>query len=279
MNKIKKVMAIHDMSCYGRASLTTIIPIISVMGAQVCPLPTAILSTHTGGYGKPAIVELGGFMKNASEHWKSLEIMFDCIYTGYLPSAKQVDEVLAIIKEFKKNETLLVVDPVMADKGKLYSGMNEDIIIAMRNLIKNADIITPNITEVAFLLNENYNDRNNYNLVDEWARNLALLGPKNIIITSAPSKLGDEYIDNIIFSVNENKVRRISTKKIDKYFPGTGDAFASVIVGKMLRGETLFDACKFAGEFIKRSIEISSEANTEAKEGILLEKVLNLLTN
>lgn len=278
MSEIKKVMAIHDMSCYGRASLTTIIPIISVMGVQVCPLPTAILSTHTGGYGKPAIVDLEDFMRSTSKHWKSLGITFDCIYTGYLPTANQVDEVLLIIKDFENNKPLIVIDPVMADKGELYSGMGKEIIIAMRKLIKNADIITPNITEAAFLLNENYEERYNYNLVEGWARKLSLLGPKNIIITSAPSILGEEYIDNIIFSVKDEKVRRISIKKIDKYFPGTGDAFASVIVGKMLKGESLFEACSFASEFIKKSIEVSCEAQTESKEGILLEKVLNLLT-
>ncbi|MGL4739574.1 MAG: pyridoxamine kinase [Sarcina sp.] len=278
MSKIRKVMAIHDMSCYGRASLTTIIPIISVMGTQVCPLPTAILSTHTGGYGKPAIVDLEDFMRSAAKHWKSLGIMFDCIYTGYLPSAKQVDEVLLIIKDFEDNKPLLVVDPVMADKGELYSGMDKEIIIAMRKLIKNADIITPNITEAAFLLDEDYEKRFDYDLVEIWAEKLSLLGPKNIVITSAPSILGEDYIDNIIFSKEDEKVSRISIKKINRYFPGTGDAFASVIVGKILKGENLLDACNFASEFIKKSIEVSSEAGTESKEGILLEKVLNLLT-
>ncbi|MGL4656382.1 MAG: pyridoxamine kinase [Sarcina sp.] len=278
MYPIKKVMAIHDMSCYGRASLTTIIPIIATMGIQVCPLPTAVLSTHTGGYGKPALNDLSDFMWSATNHWKSLNLEFDCIYTGYLAGVVQVKLVKNIVSEFLNEDTLLVVDPVMGDEGELYSGFNCEMISEMRELIRYANIITPNITEAAFLLEENYEDRFDIEKVDSWAVRLSEFGVDDVIITSAPSINGDDFIDTIIYNREKNRLTRISVKKIDKYYPGTGDAFASVLIGKVLNGENIENASEFASEFISKAITKSNEFEYNSKEGILLEGVLNLLT-
>ncbi|WP_297523080.1 pyridoxamine kinase [uncultured Clostridium sp.] len=278
MYPVKKVMAIHDMSCYGRASLTTIIPIISTLGIQVCPLLTAVLSTHMGGYGQPAITDLSDFMWLAKQHWKSLGLGFECVYTGYLASVDQVKLVRNIVKDFSNEDMLLVVDPVMADEGKLYSGFDESMVLEMRNLVKGADIITPNITEAALLLDEDYEDRFNIEIVERWAKELAEFGVKDVIITSAPSIKGEKYIDTIIYNKLEDKLTRVSVEKIDKYYPGTGDAFASVLIGKVLNNMSIEDATEFASNFVSKAITESSKYEYNSKEGILLEKVLNLLT-
>lgn len=278
MYPIKKVMAIHDMSCYGRASLTTIIPIISTMGIQVCPLPTTVLSTHTGGYGKPATDDLSNFMWDAHNHWKSLNLEFDCIYTGYLAGVNQAKLVKEIASNFIKENTLLVVDPVMGDDGELYSGFNEELITQMRGVISHANIITPNITEAVFLLGENYEDRFDTEKVDNWAIRLSEFGIENVVITSAPSIKGEKFIDNIIYDAKKKKLTRISVEKINKYYPGTGDAFTSVLIGRILKNKSIEDASIFAGNFISKAITKSNEFEYDSKEGILLEKVLNLLT-
>lgn len=274
MYPIKKVIAIHDISCYGRASLTTIIPTLSIMGVQVCPLPTAILSTHTGGYGKPEQVDLSNFIDNAKNHWKELNLEFDCIYTGYLSNASQVKLIKDIIKDFKSRNKLVVIDPVMADEGKLYSNIGVDMVEALRDLILEADIITPNITEAAFLLGKDYNDIFDFEEVDIWAIKLADLGIDNVVITSVPSKKGSNYIDTISYDRKTERLIRISVEKVDKYYPGTGDFFASILIGEILSGVNIQEAAKKASEFIGLSIAESAKYDYNSKEGILLEKVL-----
>ncbi|MGL5068245.1 MAG: pyridoxamine kinase [Sarcina sp.] len=278
MYPVKKVMAIHDLSCYGRASLTTIIPIISTMGIQVCPLLTAVLSTHTGGYGTPAKVDLSDFMWSAKEHWRNLELKFECVYTGYLANVEQVKLVENIVKDFTNKNMLLVVDPVMGDEGKLYSGFDSKMVNEMRTLVRGASVITPNITEVALLLDENYEDRFCIDIVDSWARRLSAFNVDNVIITSAPSINGDEFIDTVIYNKESDKLTRISVKKIDKHYPGTGDAFAAVLIGKVLNNKSIEEGAEFASNFVSKAITESSKYEYNSKEGILLEKVLNLLT-
>lgn len=279
MYPIKKVIAIHDLSCYGRASLTTIMPIMSVMGIQVCPMPTAVLSTHTGGFGTPKISELSDFIEGAKKHWKEINLETNCIYTGYLGSAKQSIIIKDVVKEFKKENTLLVVDPVLGDNGKLYSSLDEEMVKAMKELVTIADVITPNITEVALLLNKKIEEVNDYRNIEGCLRELSNLGPKKIVITSAPSIKGKDYIDTVTYNRDEAVISRVSIKKIGKSYPGTGDAFASVLIGKLLENTSLKESAKVASEYIAKSVEISSEYDYEEKEGILLEKTLSLLIN
>ena len=148
----KKVLAIHDISCLGRCSLTAAIPIISVAGAEVVPLPTAVLSSHTGGFTDFTFRDLTADMRPITDHWKKLGLTFDVIYTGYLGSPEQVGIVKDILRDFATPETLIVVDPVMADAGQYYSLITPDFLTGMRELCQMADIITPNLTEAAFLL-------------------------------------------------------------------------------------------------------------------------------
>ncbi|MGL5614911.1 MAG: pyridoxamine kinase [Sarcina sp.] len=274
---MKRVMAIHDLSCYGKASLTTIIPIISVMGIEVCPMPTAVLSTHTGGFGTPEFLDLTNFLEGTKKHWKNLKLEFNAIYTGYLGSSKQGELIKSIVEDFKKENTILVVDPVMGDEGKLYSSLDNTMVKTMRELVEIAEVITPNLTEVALLLNKNFDAINNAKDIEFLIKELSELGPKGIVVTSVPSIKGDEYLDTVTYNKKENLIKRISVKRINSYYPGTGDAFAAVLTAKLMKGYSLEDGAEFASNYISKAIEISNGYDYDSKEGILLEKTLKYL--
>lgn len=274
MKPMNKIAAIHDISCYGRAALATIIPILSSMGNQVCPLPTAVLSTHTDGFGKPAIRDLSDFIYETKDHWKRLNLNFQCIYSGYLADPNQVKFVEKFIEEFKEDDTLVVIDPVMADNGKLYDGMSEKMIEEMRTLIKSADIITPNITEASFLLGKEYKESLNEDEIKEYLVGLGDLGPKISIITSVASSIANEYIDTVLYDREEKMFYTYSHKRINAFYCGTGDAFASLLIGLILRGESIEKALEKSCNFIAEAIEYSEKFDYPPNEGILLENLL-----
>ncbi|EOU2065744.1 pyridoxamine kinase [Clostridium perfringens] len=274
MKPMNKIAAIHDISCYGRAALATIIPILSSMGNQVCPLPTAVLSTHTDGFGKPAIRDLSDFIYETKDHWKRLNLNFQCIYSGYLADPNQVKFVERFIEDFKEENTLVVIDPVMADNGKLYDGMSEKMIEEMRTLIKSADIITPNITEASFLLGKEYKESLNEDEIKEYLVGLGNLGPKISIITSVTSSRGNEYIDTVLYDREEKMFYTYSHKRINAFYCGTGDAFASLLIGWILRWESIEKALEKSCNFIAEAIEYSEKFDYPPNEGILLESLL-----
>lgn len=277
MNYINKVAAINDLSCFGRASITTIISILSSMGIQVCPLPTAVLSTHMGGFGTPAKQDLSTFLHEAKRHWSMIDIDFQCIYSGYLANTSQIDFVKEFIRDFKKNETLIVIDPVMGDNGILYSSMDNNMVNGMKELIKVAHVITPNITEAAFLLDEEHKEYYEYGEIENWVKRLSNLGPDNVVITSVPSEKGVKYLDTISYSKSNNRVFKYTNKKIDTYYPGTGDAFTSVLIGSILNRKSFSDSIVTSCKFISQCIDYSNQFDYPNNYGILLEKMLNKL--
>ena len=274
MNYIKRVAAIHDISCFGKASLTTIIPILSVMGSEVCPMPTSILSTHTGGFGKPAFVDLSDFMEKAKMHWESLNLEFQCIYSGYLGNSNQVNFVIDFIRSFKRKDTLVVVDPVMADDGKLYGGIDSDMVKSMKKLIAFSDIITPNITEACFLLGKEYKNSFTDEEVKEYAIALSNLGVNKVIITSVLDKRDINAISTIAYDKEKDKFIKIKNKRINASYPGTGDAFTSILIGSILQGKTFNEAIEKSCGFLQRAIEYSNNFDYPKNQGILLEKIL-----
>ena len=181
---VKRIAAIHDLSGFGRSSLTVVIPIISTMGIQVCPLPTALLSTHTSEFKNYYIKDLSNDMNGIIRHWKDLEINFDAVYSGFLGSPGQIQIVRNFIRDFKKEAQFIIVDPVLGDDGETYSTINHEMITGMRSLIEEADIITPNLTEAAFLLDEPQIENIDTETVKDWARRLSGKGPEITIITS-----------------------------------------------------------------------------------------------
>ena len=277
---VKKVAAIHDLSGYGRASLTTIIPILSNMKVQVCPVPTAILSTHTGGFERYSFIDLTDYMQEHIAHWKRLDLEFDCIYSGFLGSPKQIEIVADFIDYFGKKSKFIVVDPVMGDNGKLYSTMDNEMVVGMRNLIKKADIITPNFTEVMYLLGKEYDKNIDIEKVKEYLKELSNMGPKIVIATSVP-EIEENKMDkktSVVAYDRENDVFwRVSCRYIPASYPGTGDAYTSVVIGSLLQGDSLPMAIERGVQFITQCIMASYGFKYPKKEGVLLEKMLDVL--
>lgn len=277
---VKKVAAIHDLSGYGRASLTTIIPILSNMKVQVCPVPTAILSTHTGGFEGYSFIDLTDYMQEHINHWKRLDLDFDCIYSGFLGSPKQIEIVADFIDFFGKKAKFTVVDPVMGDNGKLYSTMGVEMVNGMRNLIQKADIITPNFTEVMYLLGKNYKENITEEKVKKYLRELAQMGPKIVIATSVPDTTSSELDKktSVVAYDRENDVFwKVSCRYIPASYPGTGDAYTSVVIGSLLQGDSLPMAIERGVQFITQCIMASYGFKYPSKEGVLLEKMLDVL--
>lgn len=273
---IKKVAAVHDLSCIGRCSLTVILPVLSCMGIQVCPLPTAILSTHPGGFTNVSICDFSRQMPGFSAHWQREKIRFDCIYSGFLASEEQIGLVMKFIDDFSTNRPLVLVDPVMGDEGKLYSICTAAMIEQIKALIQKADVITPNFTEACFLLGQPWQPFvSRIETVKPWLARLSEMGPPQVVITGVP--LPDCKIANLGFDRKSGRYWHFSTDLVPVKFPGTGDIFASILLGRLLSGKSLQQSVAFAGEFVSAAVRESFAAGTPAREGILIEKFLPLL--
>lgn len=277
---IKKVAAIHDLSGFGRASLTTVIPILSTMGIQVCPVPTAILSTHTSNFTGYSFIDLTDYMEEHIAHWKKLNLEFDCIYSGFLGSPRQIKIVSDFVDHFGHKDNLVVVDPVMGDNGHLYGTMGEEMIVEMRKLVSKADIITPNFTEAAFLLGEKYKETTTEEEVKDWLVRISEMGPKIVIITSVPDEKINEFEKNmsvIAYNREDDVFWKVSCKYIPVSYPGTGDAYTSVLIGSLLQGDSLPVAIDRAMQFVTQCIKASYGFKYQSREGVLLERNLNTL--
>ena len=275
----KKVLAIHDLSGLGRCALTVIIPTLSVMGACVIPLPTALLSTHTGGFTGMTFLDLTDAMRPALEHYKSMGIEFDAIYTGFLGSAAQIDTVAFSIDAFGADIPVLV-DPVMGDDGKVYQTYTDEMCSRMRELCHKADIMTPNMTEAYLLCDEEYVDTSVLspdNAVAEAERVIrklvALYGTRKIALTGV--ELGKMQIAT--FSYDKDADKKESVHRIDRVsggYPGTGDLFASVLLGRVLANDEFHAAVEFAGQAVADMIADTAKYDTPIREGLRLEKNL-----
>lgn len=272
---VPRVAVIQDISGFGRCSLTVIMPILSCMGVQVCPMPTAVLSTHGGGFGKMAFIDLTEYMQGCSKHWEELNLSFDYIYTGFLGSEAQINEVMHFCDKFNKNAKVLI-DPVMGDNGKLYSLYNETMQAKMRDLVQIADIITPNLTEALFLLGKPYKiECLSVEQMKDMLKSLTEMGPHTVIIKGITDENGNKV--NIAYSKETEVFYKIPYVEVPASYPGTGDVFASILIGAVLQGNTLEKAIKRASAFITAAIRETYLAKTDTREGILLERVLPLL--
>lgn len=273
-NIIPRVAAIQDISGFGRCSLTVIMPILSCMGVQVCPLPTAILSTHSGGFGKMAFTDLTESMDEYINHWRDLKLSFDYIYTGFLGNEKQIDKVVEFCKSFKyTGAEYIVVDPVMGDHGRLYKTYNQIMQKKMRYLVELADIITPNLTEAMFLLDREYMEKSFTNEeIKELLLALAKMGPKTVIITGILDDLGKKV--NVAYDMKQDIFWKVPYQEVEVHYPGTGDAFTSVLIGALIQGDSLPMAMERASSFISLAIRTTYGYCADTREGIMLEKVL-----
>ena len=246
-----KLLTIQDISCIGQCSLTVALPVISACGVETCVLPSAVLSTHTGGFKGYTFRDLTEDMPRIEEHWKSEGIRFDAIYTGYLGSAKQIDYVKSIIRSTAKDGAYTVIDPAMADNGKLYVGFDAAFVDAMKSLCACADYLLPNVTEACFLTDTEYRAEYDRAYVDLLLERLVAPGAKNVILTGisyAEGKTGVVVLENGSYSYYEHD-------KLPNSCHGTGDIYASAFVGALLRGKSAFDAAKIAADYVLACIE------------------------
>lgn len=269
----KKVLAINDISCVGRCSLTVALPIISSVGLECSILPTAILSTHTGGFSGYTFLDMTEEMYKISDHWQSLNRKFEAIYTGFLGSSEQVEVVVNIVKKFKNNNEV-IVDPAMADNGKLYSLFDESFPNEMKKLCLLGDYILPNITEACLLTGYEYKQ---YNHTDEYIDGLISAlqkeGMKNIILTGVSKTAG--RIGAVCYNVKTKKQTFYDLEVIPGYYHGTGDVFASVFTSSLMKDKTLEESMKIAVDITVSSIKKTLKYdNIDVKYGVCFEEVL-----
>lgn len=275
MTGCKRVAAIQDISGLGRCSLTVVIPVLSAMGVQVCPVPTAVLSAHTG-YQDFVMRDLTDFMKPALEHYKKMNTHFDCIYSGFLASSEQIDHCLEFFSAYPN--ALKVVDPVMGDDGKAYATYTKELCSRMSELVAVADIITPNLTEAAILLGEEYPAAPMRNSeAKSWLVRLSKQGAKIVVITSVA--LGDGGIFTIGYDKEHNSFWKIKNDYVPAHYSGTGDMFASVLIGSVLKGDSLPIAMNRATAFTELNVKTTYSYQNHWTEGLMLETQLPWLTS
>lgn len=272
MKSIKKVATINDLSGVGRCSLTAAIPILSVLGIECCPFPTAVLSCQTAFEGF-TFLDMTDKMPEYKNSWDRLNFKFDCIYSGFLGSEHQIETVIDMVKSHR--EALIVIDPVMADNGEIYSIYTEKMCLEMKKLVSYADIVTPNITEAYLLADREYNkEKVNKEEIIEIAKEISKKGPKKIIITSI---IIDNKIYNFSYDKETDEVSFVSSDLINKSYGGTGDIFTSIVIGLLLNNHSLQYSIDMATEFIYKVISYTIKQNTDPKEGIIFEKFLKEL--
>ncbi|HUT44516.1 MAG TPA: pyridoxamine kinase [Desulfobacterales bacterium] len=273
---VKQIAAIHDLSGCGRTSLSVVIPILSAMGIKVCPLPTAVLSSHSR-YEGYHFADLTDHMQPVIDHWKKLKVVFDAIYSGFLGSYKQIRIVQGMIDAFTTENQFVVIDPVLGDNGKMYGPINKEMVSEMKSLIQKADIITPNLTEASLLLEKPFHPDIGEEDIKEWMLRLSYMGPGIVVITSVPDKTPGKKFSVIAYNKNGSRFWKVPIDYIPADFPGTGDCFTSVLTGALLQGDSLPIALDRAVHFISYGIRATFGYRYDQNQGILLERVLNRL--
>ncbi|MFC4024408.1 pyridoxamine kinase [Oceanobacillus longus] len=281
---MKKVAVLQDLSSFGKCSLTAAIPVLSVMGVQACPLPTAVLSAQTG-YPSFYCEDFTSKMKYFIEEWSKLHVTFDGIYTGFVTGSDQINNIYQFLDEFYTKETTLLVDPVMGDTGEVYKHFTDELLLQMREFVMHADVITPNVTESCLLSGLSYeklhsysNEKDYMEAIEEAGNILQQETGAEVIITGVnpPSKDSDRMvIGNMYLDGNKTFYRAMPYN--GKSYSGTGDLFASVIMGSMMHGENLEKSVQLAVAFLTEAINDSSLEQIPEIEGVNFEKFLRML--
>ena len=270
---VRRIAAIHDLSGIGRTSLMAVIPILSTMGFNVCPLPTAILSNHSQ-YPDFSFLDLTEEMPRIIDQWEKLGVTFDAIYTGYMGSPRQIEIVCGFIERFRTADMLVVVDPVLGDNGHLYSKMTQEMVEEMRRLACRADVLTPNLTEAFALLDRPYKTDCTTEELKDLIAELSEMGPDTVIITGVPVPGQSGLTSVIARSKSDLRTWKVTCPYLPAHYPGTGDSFTSVITGSLLQGDSLPIALDRAAQFILQGIRSTFGYRMDNRDGILLERVL-----
>lgn len=276
---MKRVLSIQDLSCIGKCSLTVALPIISAMGVETSIVPTAVLSTHTM-FNNFTFRDLTEDMNGIKNHWVNEGFTFDAIYTGYLGSKEQIRIVTDYFHTFKNENNYIIVDPAMADNGKLYTGFTSDFALEMAELCSNADIILPNISEACFMLGKEYiGEEASPEKIKKLLLDLASLGAETVVITGVTFE--DNHFGFMGYNTKTKNFFEYYTEKVPMKSHGTGDVFASALTGALMNDFSIFDALKIAADYtcacIKNTYEdpnhINYAVNFEAEIPYLLKLV------
>lgn len=283
---MKKIAIINDLSGFGKCSLTAAIPVLSALGCSACPLPTAVLTNQTG-YKEHFCQDLTHTMQEFTTYWKRNHASFDAIYTGFVTGAQQLTQISLFLQEFLKEETMLLVDPVMGDDGDVYSIYSDSLLAGMKELSLQANLITPNLTEAALLAGKSADAYMHYQRKEDLLKFALETGqilqeqakrPQEIIITGIKST--QEEVPNIYnLAITRDGHSLCQSPYFDRSFSGTGDLFASVLCGCKVKGIPTEDAVKLAMEFLLAGILDTMKENIPPEEGIHFENHLNLLCN
>lgn len=281
---MKKVAVIQDLSSFGRCSLTAAIPVLSVMGVQACPLPTAILSAQTG-YPSFFCEDFTDKMHCFVDEWNKLDVTFDGIYTGFVTGREQIDNIFHFLDHFQTKESRLLVDPVMGDMGQAYKLFTNELLVRMRELVKCANVITPNVTECCLLTGLSYDKLHRYSKEEDFIQAIEEAGnilqqetDAQVIITGVnpPTTHPDQqFIGNMYLDGRTTFYRTMPYN--GQSYSGTGDLFASVIMGGLMRGEDLRESVQLAESFLNAAINDSSLEETPKEAGVNFEKYLKML--
>ena len=260
MEQLKRVVAINDISCFGKCSLTVALPVISAFGVEAVPLPTAVLSTHTGGFSGFTCMDMTEEMKKIIAHWKNLAFKCDAVYTGYFTCAEQVDIAMRFINDAADEDTVILVDPVMGDNGYLYTGFDESFGKDMARLCGIADVITPNVTEAFLLAGMEYAPVQSREYIDECLEKLGDMGCGKCVITGV--RTDENSIGYVCRDYNLGTTFSVFYPFEKMRLHGCGDVFASVLCGGIVKGGSFEEAVRRAADFTERCIH-STEADIE----------------
>lgn len=278
-NVIPRVAAIHDLSGFGKVSLTEAIPILSAMGIEVCPLPTAVLSTHTYEFQNYTLCDLTEEMPKIMAHWEEIGLQFDAVYSGYMSSAKQLEITEKFMRRQKEKGTLLIVDPVMGDNALLdvqtvYSERMRDMVGGMKALCRFADVITPNVTEACMLTGVEYPNAPLPNAgIKDLLKKLHMLGSRHVVITSVMDSENSMCV--AVYDGDTGRYYKVDCGFVNRPFHGTGDVYTSVLTGALCNGMPLIDAAAEAAGFVRAAIrQTVKHPEIKIREGVLFEPVL-----
>ncbi|MBO4899982.1 MAG: pyridoxamine kinase [Lachnospiraceae bacterium] len=273
---MKRVLTIQDISCLGKCSLTIALPVISALGVETVILPTAVLSTHTM-FKNFTVKDLSDQIEPIAKHWADEGVTFDAIYTGYLGTIEQIDQIRELIRTFKTDDTLVIVDPVMADNGKLYPAFDMDYVKKNAELCAVADIIVPNITEASFMTGMEYKEEYDTDYIKELLSRLNDLGAGISVLTGVSTEPGKTGVMGYDRSTGEYYTYQ--NRKIDASYHGTGDLFSSTCVGEIMRGKTWQDAMRIAADYTAHTIEVTLKNPKKPWYGVDFEATIPELIN
>lgn len=279
MIRIKKVAVINDLSGFGKCSLSAAISVLSVMGHEACPMPTAVLTNQTG-YKDFYSVDMTDAMPNYAKMWQILGKSFDAIYSGFVSSERQIDIISDFIEKFRSSDTLVLVDPVMGDNGKSYATYTKSICDKICSLAKSADIITPNLTEFCIITDTDFEYLNSFEQSDLFFEKISDVAMSYIKTTGQQLVVTGINDGNMLYNgvfMTDRQPDFISSAQYGNGFSGTGDLMASIICGSFLNGNDLVEAVKKASAFIEKSVVDTIQNSYDRNDGINFEKYLYTL--